>query len=160
MHQSRIHWFTDRERNGPLEQVLSFTEENTVDLHSMGKVNPRTGHEGPEGKYRHISTLSLTSALDGGWVVNATPQPFYPRERDPIPIVQEAGCTPGPVWTGAEYLTSLAFDPRTVQPVVSCYSLLSYPGTRKTSVTGHKQGPQSDQLSSQQSCQYQEQVCV
>jgi len=30
-----------------------------------GKVQPRTGHEGPEGKQRYNSTLSLTSALDG-----------------------------------------------------------------------------------------------
>jgi hypothetical protein len=22
-----------------------------------------------------------------GWVVNATPRPLYPRERDPVPIV-------------------------------------------------------------------------
>ena len=35
-----------------------------------------------------------------GWVVNATPRPFYPRERDPVPIVQEAGWAPRPVWTG------------------------------------------------------------
>jgi len=27
------------------------------------------------------STLSLTSALDWGWVVSATPRPLYPRER-------------------------------------------------------------------------------
>ena len=39
-----------------------------------------------------------------GWVVNATPRPLYPREDDPVPIVYEAGWTPGPVWTGAEYL--------------------------------------------------------
>jgi hypothetical protein len=26
-----------------------------------------------------------------GWVVNATPRSLYPRERDPVPIVQEAG---------------------------------------------------------------------
>ena len=32
------------------------------------------------------------------------PRPFYPRERDPLPIVQEAGRAPGPVWTGAENL--------------------------------------------------------
>ena len=43
-----------------------------------------------------------------GWVVNATPQPLYPRERDPVPIVQEAGWVPGPVWTGME---NLAPDP-------------------------------------------------
>ena len=29
------------------------------------KILPRTGHEGPEGKNRYSSTLSLTSALDG-----------------------------------------------------------------------------------------------
>jgi len=31
-----------------------------------GKVQPRTGHEGPEVEQRYNSTLSLTSALDGG----------------------------------------------------------------------------------------------
>ena len=30
-----------------------------------GKVQPRTGHEGPEGEQRYNSTLSVTSALDG-----------------------------------------------------------------------------------------------
>jgi hypothetical protein len=39
-----------------------------------------------------------------GWVVNATPRLLYPRERDPVPIVQEAGWAPGPVWTVAENL--------------------------------------------------------
>jgi len=31
-----------------------------------GKGHNRTGHEGPEWEQRHSSTLSLTSALDGG----------------------------------------------------------------------------------------------
>jgi hypothetical protein len=31
-----------------------------------------------------------------GWVVNATPQPLYPRERDPVHIVQVAGSAQGP----------------------------------------------------------------
>jgi hypothetical protein len=30
--------------------------------------------------------------------------PLYPRERDPVPIVQEAGWAPGPAWTAAENL--------------------------------------------------------
>jgi hypothetical protein len=61
---------------------------------------------------RGSSTLFLASA--GGW---ATPRPgrFTPRETDPVPIVQETGWAPRPVWTGAENL-----DPtRTVQPVAS-----------------------------------------
>jgi len=36
-----------------------------------GKVRPVTVHEAPYGKQRIIFTLSLTSVLDGGWVVNA-----------------------------------------------------------------------------------------
>jgi len=31
---------------------------------------------------------------------------LYPWERDTVPIVQEAGWAPGPVWTGAENLAS------------------------------------------------------
>ena len=39
-----------------------------------------------------------------GQVVNTTPWPLYPRERDPVPIVQEDGWAPGPVWMGVENL--------------------------------------------------------
>ena len=36
-----------------------------INNESKGKVHPRTGHEGPEGKQRYNSTVSLTLALDG-----------------------------------------------------------------------------------------------
>jgi hypothetical protein len=52
----------------------------------------------------YSSTLSLTSALDGsGWL---TPRPgrFTPKERDPVPFVQEAEWAKGPIWTSAENL--------------------------------------------------------
>ena len=39
-----------------------------------------TGHEGPDGGQMYSSTLPSTSALDVGWVVNATPRPLYPQE--------------------------------------------------------------------------------
>ena len=35
-------------------------------------------------------------------MVNDTPRPLCPRERDPVSIVQKGGWAPGPVWTGAE----------------------------------------------------------
>ena len=35
-------------------------------------------------------------------MVNATPQVAYFRQRNPVPIVQEAEWAQGPVWTGAE----------------------------------------------------------
>jgi hypothetical protein len=40
------------------------------------------------------------------------PDAFIPG-KDPVPIVQEAGWAPGPVWTGAENLAPPGFDPRT-----------------------------------------------
>jgi hypothetical protein len=49
-------------------------------------------------------TLSLTSALDGGGVVvNSTPRQLYPQENQ-VTIVQEAGCSLGPVWMSEENL--------------------------------------------------------
>ena len=39
-------------------------------------------------------------------MVNGKPRPLYPRERDPVPTVLEAGRAPGQVWTGAENLAS------------------------------------------------------
>jgi len=36
------------------------------------KVRPITEHEGPEGEWRYRSILSSTSALDEGWVINAS----------------------------------------------------------------------------------------
>jgi hypothetical protein len=38
-------------------------------------------------------------------MANATTRPLYPRERDPVRIVQEAGWVPKPVRTAAENLT-------------------------------------------------------
>jgi hypothetical protein len=49
----------------------------------------------------------------GGW---STPRPdrFTPRETDPVPIVQEAGWAPLPVWTGVETVapTGIRFPDR------------------------------------------------
>jgi hypothetical protein len=58
------------------------------DMQSKGKgtVHPRTGHEDPKGDYRYSSTLSLTSALDGGWWSKPQPGRFTPG-KDPVPMV-------------------------------------------------------------------------
>ena len=44
--------------------------------------------------------------------VSSTPRPHFALEKDPVPIVQEAGWAPGPVGTGAENLvsTGIFFD--------------------------------------------------
>jgi hypothetical protein len=42
------------------------------------------------------------------------PWPIFTPGKDPVPIVQEAGWAPGPVWTGAENLapTGIQFPDR------------------------------------------------
>ena len=37
-----------------------------------------------------------------GWVVSSTPQPHFTPEKDPVPVIQEAGWAPGAVWTGGK----------------------------------------------------------
>ena len=53
---------------------------------------------------RGLALLILDPDASWGWVVSTTPRLLYPREREPIPILQEARCSPGPVWKGAENL--------------------------------------------------------
>ena len=50
------------------------------------KGHPRTGHENLEGEQRYSSTLSLTSALDGGGWSTPRPGRFTPGQH-PVPIV-------------------------------------------------------------------------
>ena len=48
------------------------------------------------------------------WRVSVTPRPLFTPGKDPVPIVQKAGWTPGPVWTGTENLaaTGIRFPDR------------------------------------------------
>jgi len=39
----------------------------------------------------YSSTLSLTSALDYGWVVNATSRPLYPPGKTRYPLYRRLG---------------------------------------------------------------------
>ena len=60
----------------------------------------RTAHRGSSG----IALLFLDHGTKRGWGVSVTPRPLFTSGKDQVPIVQEAGWAPGPVWTGAENL--------------------------------------------------------
>jgi hypothetical protein len=68
------------------------------------------------------------------WMVNATPRPLYPRERDPVPIVQENGWALSPVWTSAEYFAPTGIrsqeHPARSKPLYP----LSYPGPQLNNI--------------------------
>jgi hypothetical protein len=66
------------------------------------------------------------------------PAAFTPG-KDPVPIVQEAGWAPEPVWIGEENLAPSGFDPRTFQPVASRYTDWAIPAPYYEKA-GHKSG--------------------
>jgi hypothetical protein len=54
------------------------------------------------------------------------PVAFTPG-KEPVPLVQEAGWAPEPVWIAAENLAPPGFYPRTFQPVASRYTDCAIP---------------------------------
>ena len=59
-----------------------------------------TAHRGSRG----IALLFHDHDTRRGLGVSVTPRPLSTPGKDPVPIVQETGWAPGPVWTGAENL--------------------------------------------------------
>jgi len=51
---------------------------------------------------RGIALLLHDRGTRRGWVVSSTSRPHFTPGKDPVPIVQEAGWAPGPVWTGGK----------------------------------------------------------
>jgi len=49
---------------------------------------------------RGIALLFHDRDTRRGWVVSSTPRPHLTPWKDPVPILQDAGWAPGPVWTG------------------------------------------------------------
>jgi hypothetical protein len=79
-------------------------------------------------------------------VVNCTPRPLYPRERDPVPIVQEAGWAPGPVWKGAKNLAPTGIrSPNHPVRIESLYRL-RYPGPKVEHIVDEIQSCQNNWL--------------
>ena len=64
----------------------SFFWSTCISCKGKGKGHRITGHEGPEGEQMYSSTLPSTSALDEGWVVNATSGRFT-LVKDSVPIL-------------------------------------------------------------------------
>ena len=51
---------------------------------------------------RGIALLFHDCDTRRGWVVSSTPWPQFTPGKDVVPILQEAGWAPGPVWTGGK----------------------------------------------------------
>jgi len=69
--------------------------------HKKGKVIP-LGPVWSKSVGRVIALLFHDRDTRRVWVVSGTPRPHFTPGKDPVPIVQEAGWAPGPVWTGVK----------------------------------------------------------
>ena len=80
------------------------------DMNVTGKVHPLYRHWGSVQAVRPIGRVEvklysfMTTALEGGEGSASRPGRSLTPEKEPVPIVQEAGWAPEPVWTGAENL--------------------------------------------------------
>ena len=68
-------------------------------------------------------------------MVSSTPRPHFTPGRDPVPIIQEAGWDPGPVWTGGKSRPHGGSNPDRPARSQSLYRL-SYPAHTSPD-TGH-----------------------
>ena len=62
-----------------------------------------TGHTAHRGS-RGIALLFHDHGTRRAWGFSVTPRPLFTPRKEPVPIVQEVGWAPGPVWIGAENL--------------------------------------------------------
>ena len=84
------------------------------------KVHTTIGNEGPEVEYMYISTLSLTSALNGVGGQRHAPAALPPR-KNPVPAVEEGRS--GRMW---KISPPPGFDPRIVRPIAQPLYRLRY----------------------------------
>jgi len=75
---------------------------------------------------RGIAVLFHDRGTRRGWVVSSTPRPHFTPGKDPVPIVQEAGWAPQPVWTSGKSRPHWDSNPDRPARSQSLYRL-SYP---------------------------------
>jgi hypothetical protein len=80
-----------------------------------------------------------------GWGVSITPRPLFIPGKDPVPIVEDAGWGPGPVWIGAENLATTGIrSPDRPARSQSLYRL-RYPAHNEVTWTTSKSSPDISQ---------------
>jgi hypothetical protein len=86
----------NRPRDRDIAKVLRPGTKRRYCRKKQSRYTPWRRSEGEQ----YISYSFTTSALDGGeWSASCPGRAFTPGERTPVPIVQESGWVPEPVWT-------------------------------------------------------------
>jgi len=76
-----------------MHQLILYRVIHLNPCKGKGEVHPRTGHESPEGELSYSSTVSLTSALNGGGWSQSRPGRFSPGKETRYPLYRRLGGT-------------------------------------------------------------------
>ena len=113
----RINYFTQLGRDSSVGVATGYgldgpgIEARSGEIFLTGPDRPYTNGKG-KGKViplqayvaqrvgRGIALLFHDRSTRRGWVASSTPRPHFTPAKDPVPILQQAGWAPGPVWTG------------------------------------------------------------
>ena len=90
-----FHWHNPSGRTMALRLTQPLTEMCKV---KWSRYRPCVAQRVVKG----VALLFHDCGIRRGWVVSSTPRPHFTPRKDPVPILQEAGCAPGPVWTGGK----------------------------------------------------------
>ena len=97
----------------------------------VGRFHPVIGYEGPQGEQRYSSTLFQASALEGGEGSASRPGSTLPPGKTRYPMYRQLGGPQGRSGHVRKISPPPGFNPRTVQPVGSRYTVYA---TRPTEV--------------------------
>ena len=98
-------WFSVLHRRKPKFSLEAFACPNSNKLFILVKVKVKWSLYRPgvaQSVGRGIALFFHNRGTRRWWVVSSTPQPHFTFGKDPVPILQEAGWVPGPVWTGGK----------------------------------------------------------
>jgi len=82
--------------------ILEFNILSSVHLDIKKVKWPRYRPDVAQRVCTGIALLFHNRGTRRGWVVSSTPRPHFTPGKDPVSILQEAGWSPGPVWTGGK----------------------------------------------------------
>jgi len=86
-------------------QTLSWKHQKSAHVYvykGKGKVRSRYRPGVAQKVARGIALLLHDRGARRVWVVSSTSRPHFTPGKDPVPILQQAGWAPGPVWTGGK----------------------------------------------------------
>ena len=112
--------------------AVTIWQKSSGNVRVKAKVHPvqtlrlctgRTAHRGSRG----IALTSHDRGTRRGLGFSFTPRPLFTPGKDPVPIVQEAGWVPAPVWTCVENLAPTGIRSPDRPAVAQSLYRLSYP---------------------------------